>query len=56
MVVVAVVVTTAAHDDVVHHLDVHDLAGLVDTFGQAVVLHAGLGIVAGVVVGQDDAR
>ena len=55
MVVVAVVAVAAADDDVVHELDVHDLAGLVDALGQTVVLSAGVGIVAGVVVGQDDA-
>ena len=56
MVVVTVVVAAAAHDDVVHQLDVHHLTGLVDALGEAVVLLAGLGVVAGMVVSQDDAR
>ena len=56
MVVVAVVVAAAAHDDVVHELDVHHLPGLVHTLGQAVDLHAVLGVVPGMVMGQDDAR
>ncbi len=56
MVGVAVVAVAAAHDDMVHQLDVHHLAGLVHTLGQAVVLHAGIGIVARVVMGEDDAR
>ena len=56
MVGIAVVVAAAAHDDVVHQLDVHHLAGLVDAFGEAVVLHTGVGIVAGVVMGEDDSR
>ena len=56
MVVVAVVAAAAAHDDVVDELDVHHLAGLVHTLGQTVVLHTGIGVVAGMVVGQDNAR
>ena len=55
MVVVAVISTAAAHDDVVNQLDVHDLAGLMDALGEAVVLCTGLGIIAGVIVSQDDA-
>ena len=56
VVVVAVIAAAAADDDVVNQLDVHDLAGLVDALGEAVVLGAGVGIVAGMVVSQDDAR
>ena len=56
MVVVAVVAAAAAHDDMVNELDIHHLAGLMDTFGQAVVLLAGIGVVAGVVMRQDNAR
>ena len=56
MVVVAVVAAATAHDDMVHQLDVHHLAGLMHALGQAVVLHAGIGVVAGMVMGEDDTR
>ena len=56
MVVVTVVAAASAHDDVVNELDVHDLAGLMDALGEAVILSAGVRFVTGMIVGQDDAR
>ena len=56
MVVVTVVAAAAAHDDVVNELDVHDLAGLVDALGEAVILSAWVRVVTGMIVGQDDTR
>ena len=50
------VIGTVGHDDVVDEIDAHKVASLFDILGELIVLPAGRGVVAGMVVAESQYR